>query len=81
VNLPSLSTVSVDPTVPPIRHANTVTARVLRPMLGSAVVVRTASRTLSGTLLSCVTGSAWLVADDDTDVVLRLNEVLSVRSI
>ncbi|HEX8804991.1 MAG TPA: hypothetical protein VF743_12385 [Acidimicrobiales bacterium] len=54
-----------------------VTARLLRPLLGSLVVVRTASRTLRGTLLSCVKGSAWLVVDD-TDVVVHLDEIVSV---
>jgi len=56
-----------------------VTARLLRPLLGSLVTVRTASRTLRGTLLSCVKGSAWLVVDD-ADVVVHLDEIVSVRA-
>ena len=69
----SPSTVSPSPTEPV-----PVTDRLLRPFLGTAVVARTASRTLSGTLLSCVKGSAWFVVDD-TDVVVPLDAILSVR--
>jgi hypothetical protein len=55
-----------------------LTARLLRPLLGSLVTVRTASGLLRGTLLSCVTGSAWFVVDD-TDVVVPLDDIISVR--
>jgi hypothetical protein len=55
-----------------------VTPRLLRPLLGSRVIVRTASVTLCGTLLSCVKGSAWFVVGD-TDVVLHLDDIVSVR--
>jgi hypothetical protein len=56
-----------------------VTARLLQPLLGSAVVVRTGSRLLRGTLLSCAKGSAWLVVDD-TDVLLHLDQIAWVRA-
>lgn len=56
-----------------------VTARLLRPLLGTTVVVRTASATLCGTLLSCVKGSAWLVVGD-TDVMLHLDDIVSVKA-
>jgi hypothetical protein len=56
-----------------------VTARLLQPMLGSAVVVRTRTHLLRGTLLSCVKGSAWLVVDD-TDVMLTLDQIAWVRA-
>jgi hypothetical protein len=59
--------------------ANRVTARVLQPLLGSAVVVRTGQRLLRGTLLSCVKGSAWLVVDDD-DVMVHLDQIAWVRA-
>ncbi|MFP3902513.1 MAG: hypothetical protein ACLFXM_16780 [Acidimicrobiia bacterium] len=55
-----------------------VTARALRPLLGADVVVRTASAFWRGTLLSCVRDSAWFVVDD-TDVVIHLDEILSIR--
>jgi hypothetical protein len=55
-----------------------MTTRLLRPLLGSLVIVRTASGLLRGTLLSCVKGSAWFVVDD-TDVVVALDDIISVR--
>jgi hypothetical protein len=55
-----------------------VTARLLQPLLGSVVVVHTRGASLRGTLLSCVKGSAWLVVDD-VDVVVHLDEVVTVR--
>jgi hypothetical protein len=68
----------MSPTVAVAPEPDRVTARLLRPLLGTAVVVRTGSRTLRGTLLSCVEGSAWLVVDD-TDVVVPLDDIASVR--
>jgi hypothetical protein len=59
-------------TLPPL------TPRELRPMLGRPVTVQTVDRTLDGILLSCVHRSVWVVVDD-TDVVVRLDEVVSVR--
>jgi hypothetical protein len=56
-----------------------VTVRVLRPLRGSLVIVHTASRTLRGTLLSCVTGSAWLVVDD-ADVLVGLDDIVSIQA-
>ena len=50
----------------------------LRPLLGASVIVRTFAATMRGTLLSCVKDSAWLVVDDD-DVVLHLDEIISIR--
>jgi hypothetical protein len=64
-------TVVMDP--PPM------TARLIRPLLGSFVTVHTATRTLRGTLLSCVQRSAWLVVDD-TDVVVRLDDIVAIRA-
>jgi hypothetical protein len=54
-----------------------VTLRALRPLRGSLVTVRTASVAVRGMLLSCVSGSAWLVVDD-TDVLVVLDDILSV---
>ena len=55
-----------------------VTAVALRPLLGSLVSVHTATRRIRGTLLSCVKGTAWLVVDD-TDVVVKLDDILAVQ--
>jgi hypothetical protein len=55
-----------------------VNTRALRPFLGAAVTVRTLAATISGTLLSCVKDSAWLVVDD-SDVVIHLDEIISIR--
>jgi hypothetical protein len=55
-----------------------VSWRLVRPLLGSLVTVRTVSRTLQGTLLSCVRGSAWLVVDD-LDVVVDLDDIVSIH--
>jgi hypothetical protein len=54
-----------------------VTPRLLRPLLGSGVVIRTRSETLRGTLLSCVRSSAWLVIDD-ADRVVPLDDMVAV---
>jgi hypothetical protein len=64
--------------IPSVIDRPVVTAGVLRPLLGGRVVVRTASALWRGTLLSCVKDSAWLVVDDE-DVVLPLNDLLSVQ--
>ncbi len=56
-----------------------VTDSVLRPLLGASVVVRTASALWRGTLLSCVKDSAWFVVDD-VDVVVPLDDLLTVRA-
>jgi hypothetical protein len=54
-----------------------VDTRVLRPLLGAAVVVRTLAATWRGTLLSCVKDSAWFVVDD-SDVVIHIEDILSI---
>ena len=55
-----------------------VTSRALRALLGAEVVVRTSTALWCGTLLSCVKDSAWFVVDD-TDVVVHLDDLVSVR--
>ena len=55
-----------------------VSDRALRPLLGAGVIVRTFAATWRGTLLSCVKDSAWFVVDD-SDVVLHLDEIISIR--
>ena len=55
-----------------------VTSRVLRPLLGAPVVVRTGSALWHGTLVSCVRDSAWFVVDD-ADIVVPLHHLVSVH--
>ena len=64
---------------PTVVESPAVTARVLRPLLGASVVVRTTTSLWRGTLLSCVRDSAWFVVDD-TDVVVHVRELVSVHA-
>ena len=64
-------------TLPLVMDLPPVSPRLLRPLLGSGIIVRTRSETVRGTLLSCVKSSAWLVVDD-ADVVVHLDEVVAV---
>ena len=50
----------------------------LRPLVGNEVVIETADGTTRARLLSCVRDSAWFVSGD-TDLVLQLDEIRSVR--
>jgi hypothetical protein len=61
-----------------IARREPVSIRALRPFLGAAVTVRTFAATWRGTLLSCVKDSAWFVVDD-TDVVVHLDDIISIR--
>ncbi|HEY3144330.1 MAG TPA: hypothetical protein VGJ86_24585 [Acidimicrobiales bacterium] len=64
----------------PLLDAPPVTARRLRPLVGSSVTVRMISSwSMRGTLLSCVTNSVWLVVDD-TDIVVPLEQIVSVEA-
>jgi hypothetical protein len=63
---------------PTLVEGPAVSPAVLRPLLGARVIVRTASALWRGTLLSCVKDSAWFVVDD-VDVVVPLDELVSVR--
>ena len=65
--------------IPSVLDRPVVTARILRPLLGGRVVVRTASALWRGTLLSCVKDSAWFVVDDE-DVVLPIDDLVSVHA-
>lgn len=59
-------------------HRDSVSSRAVRPLIGAAVVVRTLAATWHGTLLSCVKDTAWLVVDD-VDVMVRLEEIVSIQ--
>ena len=58
--------------------ATPVTLASLRAFLGSDVVVETATGRTPARLLSAVRDSAWFVAND-TDLVVHLDEIVSVR--
>ena len=79
---PIVAPPAVDPApvvpAPSVDPAPAVSARSLRPLLGAAVVVRTSSALWRGVLLSCVRDSAWFVVDD-ADVVVSLDDLVSVR--
>jgi hypothetical protein len=61
-----------------VTTANSVTLNTLRSLVGFPVVVETADGHAEAQLLSCVRESAWFVVGD-TDVVLPLDQILSVR--
>ena len=65
-------------TLPLVMDVPPVTPRLLRPLLGSGIVVRTRNEMVRGRLLSCVKGSAWLVDEQDADVVLPLDDMVAV---
>jgi hypothetical protein len=69
----------VSPTTVVASHSVPPTLRALRLLLGADVMVRTPSTLWRGTLLSCVRESAWFVVDD-VDVVVPLDEILSIRA-
>jgi hypothetical protein len=70
----------VTPTdIHPVYDRPAVSARVLRPLLGALVIVRTPSALWRGTLLSCVRDSAWFVVNDE-DVVVHMSDLVSVRA-
>ena len=50
----------------------------LRHLVGSIVTVHTGHGDLHGTLLSCTTKSLWLVDDGEDDVVVPIDEVVTV---
>ena len=58
---------------------NSVTRNTLRSLVGFPVVVETADGQAQAQLLSCVRESAWFVVGD-TDVVLPLDQILSIRA-
>ncbi len=69
----------MSPTTAVASHSTPPTLRALRSLLGADVMVRTPSTLWRGTLLSCVRESAWFVVDD-VDVVVPLDEILSIRA-
>jgi hypothetical protein len=64
---------------PTASGAQAVTVRALRPLVGGEVVACTASALWRGRLLSCVKNSAWFVVDDN-DVVVQIDDLVSVRA-
>lgn len=66
------------PTIPAPTPEVPCDPRSVRSLLGRTVKVRTVSGTCTGTLLSSVRNSLWLVSDD-VDVMLQLTDVLWVE--
>jgi hypothetical protein len=50
----------------------------VKPLVGGMVTVVTDRCDLHGTLLSCTTKSLWLVDDGESDVVVALEDVVTV---
>ncbi len=55
-----------------------VTLHELRALVGAEVAARTLAGAIEGTLLSCTTRSAWIVAGD-VDHVVSLPSLLAIR--
>jgi len=63
---------------PQLGHGPGVTLHDVRTLIGAEVAVDTASGALEGTLLSCTSRSAWIVAGD-VDHVVALPHVQAIR--
>lgn len=59
--------------VAPLGHSEGVTLHDVRTLIGAEVAADTGAGSLEGTLLSCTTRSAWIVAGDVDHVVALLN--------
>ena len=51
----------------------------LRHLVGATVTVQTDHGALHGTLLSCTARSLWLVDDGEDDVVVPIEDVLTIH--
>jgi len=51
----------------------------LRHLVGATVTVHTGHGDVHGTLLSCTTRSLWLVDDREDDVVVPIEDVVTVQ--
>jgi hypothetical protein len=56
-----------------------MSSQELRHLVGTTVTVHTGHGDLHGTLLSCTTRSLWLVDDGEDDVVVPIEDVVTVR--
>jgi hypothetical protein len=50
----------------------------LRHLVGTTVTVHTGHGDIHGTLLSCTARSLWLVDDGESDVVVALDDIVTV---
>lgn len=50
----------------------------LRHLVGAIVTVRTGQGDLHGTLLSCTARSLWLVDDGEDDIVVPIEDVVTI---
>jgi hypothetical protein len=51
----------------------------LRHLVGAVVTVQTGNGDLHGTLLSCTARSLWLVDDGESDVVVPIDDVVTIH--
>jgi len=55
-----------------------MSSQELRHLVGTTVTVQTGHGDLHGTLLSCTNRSLWLVDDGEDDVVVLIEDVVTV---
>jgi hypothetical protein len=51
----------------------------LRHLVGATVTVHTDGGDVHGTLLSCTNRSLWLIDDGEVDVVVPIEDVVTIR--
>lgn len=56
-----------------------MSSQELRHLVGATVTVHTDSGDLHGTLLSCTNRSLWLVDDTEDDVVVPIEDVVTIQ--
>jgi len=56
-----------------------MSSQELRHLVGATVIVRTDRGELHGTLLSCTARSLWLVDDTEDDVVVPIEDVVTIH--
>jgi hypothetical protein len=57
-----------------------MSSQELRHLVGATVTVRTDQGDLHGMLLSCTARSLWLVDDTEDDVVVPIEDVVTVHA-
>lgn len=56
-----------------------MSSQELRHLVGTTVTVHTGNGDLHGTLLSCTNRSLWLVDDGEDDVVVLIDDIVTVH--
>jgi hypothetical protein len=55
-----------------------MSSQEVRHLVGTTVTVHTGSGDVHGTLLSCTARSIWLVDDGEDDIVVAIEDVLTI---